>query len=150
MNLEQKRIRVAKITIALFLAVFLVLSILRVVSAQETPLHSWDLLSQKPVDQPGNHNEVRTDPLGISSEELLFEQSSDDGLVVWYSAAGNRAHGQILVDKAMCEQGWTVYSGENQALGSYFRYEPASRSLEYVIVLYYEQAEGCEIIIEVV
>ena len=148
MNLVQKRVRVAKVTITCMIVVLVVLVVVRIVSEHKTSLRPFDMFFQVAFNQQRDSTGVCVDPFGISSDELRFEYSSDDSCVVWYSSAENKTYSQLLVNQALCSQGWITYVDDGQVLDNYLRYQPRTNVLEYILVLYYEHATGCEIIIE--
>jgi len=146
---EQKRIKAAKLTIAGIVVALMALALFRMVTDSTAGYRPSRMLLQIAEEGKPTAAEGKGDPLGISSNELVFEQCSEDGMVIWYSTAGDRAYSQWLVEEALHAQGWLASTDGSQAVCSYVRVLPNAYTPMYAMVLFYEQKEGCEIIIEV-
>jgi hypothetical protein len=147
--LEQQRVRIAKLCLCALLVFFVVLALTRVLEKKADAFQLQEqLLSQATMPSAGS-SVALGDCLGIASEELRFEQCSDDGAIIWYSTQGNEAYSACLVDRALTAQGWLRYQDDAQSMCSYVRDASATASQAYALVLCYEHSEGCTIIIEV-
>jgi len=149
MNLAQRRVRTMKLTLLSMFVLLLILVAFSLFSKYHEGIHPLDLLLESPAEQPQADSVASLDPLGIASKELVFERCSDDEFVLWYSASGAMAYSQALVDKALVSQGWTPCSSD-AVQSCYSRYPPGSELPLYALVLFYEQADGCSIIVEVI
>ena len=147
---EAQRVRTVKISLCVMIAMLLILAIVRGAHQNLLPFQTWELLLSKDTESGQDDPAAQTDPLGISSEELLFEQSTHDGSVVWYRTQGGKTFSLCLIEVALTAQGWSVCQDDEQGLSSYIRHLPGSGLAEYALVLCYEQPEGCAIIIEVI
>ena len=108
-----------------------------------------DLLLEAKTGQTPVNSAAQADPLKISSEELLFERCSEDEYVLWYSTLGGKAYSQVLIDRALVAQGW-IATASDEVQSSYIRHQPDSKISLFALVLFYEHAEGCSIIVEVI
>ncbi|MDR2714798.1 MAG: hypothetical protein LBB42_04680 [Coriobacteriales bacterium] len=159
-QLTKMRTRTTTATLAVFVLILVGLAGWRFVSdnlANTKPLgYALEMIARAPTiigeadDETVVSERSKVDSLGIASNELVFERSSDDGLILWYSTAKNRTQSAQLVDQALVSQGWVSCSNDEQTIDAYERSASSANTASYAMVLYYEFGTGCSVIVEVV
>ena len=144
-----RRARAATLTIAAVITGLLALAIVQVVGERMAVAHPLDYAVDYVAGETSNAARTSVDVLGIASEQLVFEDASDDARILWYSTTGGLAYCRAVVDQALCSRGWVSCSEEGQLANSYVHYSASGQVARYLMVLYYELLDGCSVIIEV-
>jgi len=132
--LESRRVKTARILLALMLA-FLVF------------LAAWQWVESHKIERslPGIAGEY--DPLSIDQDGIELVRMNEEGSILWYQSNWSVAQSQVLVIRALTLEGWQCVSEEHeQVLSFVYPSDPASAG-GFVLVTFHTTDEGCSILI---
>ncbi len=161
--LEKRRIRAAKVTLAILGVLCVVLSLWRCAEdlkagsslssfmeiIEESETQDADLLNgEQNQSDNGLSSNGALDPLRLNQEGIVLMRSNAEASILWYQSNWDVSQSRVLLERALVYQGWQpLHAGDDQIMS--FVYDPhALAGGGSLLASLYPNDTGCSILIE--